>query len=386
MTQIIKSTSGEIAPQLLSRETIQGLKEYAVEFFARIQTLNSNEFQKAIFVLDKIGEDLNSSLFRMRHNPVNSNVDGFKSFEELNELNKIINQYTRTNKRKTFRWVKRRKQRQVAKKYVKFETTYNQAYKTIVESKDTLKRESILRTLLKDDKVQLFDKLNEYIFFIEILKETFTQTKAQFTEKQQEEILFALNSKHQDLLTKSLIVAQSYQASVITLHNNNLLLKNVEDALSVTLVALRTAQQLKENIDNSATVYVENILDYVDVDNLAQQVAEEKEIRTKAEARQVAHQKETVNRGMRLKAGSSFSNELEHFSDFIHSQKIYNESKRKPSELDMVKQERDHLTAALNFHQQERYMLEEKLKRMEEDVFKFKQAHYNEEHNKEKGQ
>lgn len=264
------SATAEIQSQTLPPETVDVLKRYATDFFAYLENVPTDELLYQLNAIDKIGEDLTLNLFRMRHANTQTDTNSFQSFEVLNRLNKMVNTLTKTNQRKTFRWIKNRTQRKIAAKYVKFETTYKEAYSKIVTSRDELKRENILLSLVKDDKVQLFDKTNEYIAFVEILKEAYTVVENNFTVEQQQEILFTLNSKHQELLTRSLVVAQSYQASVITIYNNTLLLKKVDDALSVTLVALRTAKQLKKTIndDKMRLLDVNRILDAVNVTEL----------------------------------------------------------------------------------------------------------------------
>ena len=130
--------------------------------------------------------------------------------------------------------------------------------------------EYIARALRKDnaaleqEKVHLWEtmqRLAQYVYIAEHLDASMTEQVAALeasdpkrAKAMQEDVLFYVRQKHQDLLTQLAVSIQNYLAIDIVIKNNIELVKGVDRASTTTISALRTAVIVAQALGNQKLV------------------------------------------------------------------------------------------------------------------------------------
>ena len=117
---------------------------------------------------------------------------------------------------------------------------------------------------LEQEKVHLWEtmqRLAQYVYIAEHLDASMTQQVAAIEASDpkrakalQEDVLFYMRQKHQDLLTQLAVSIQGYLAIDLVRRNNVELIKGVDRATTTTIAALRTAVIVAQALANQKLV------------------------------------------------------------------------------------------------------------------------------------
>ena len=117
------------------------------------------------------------------------------------------------------------------------------------QGKDKLKRDNVT---LKEDQIRyrkILLKLDDYIAFAAYVDETIDANVAAISDDEkkrflQDEVLFPIRQRHQDLITSKAVFQQAWVTSEFIIKTNEELIRGVDRALKHTLVALGVASSL----------------------------------------------------------------------------------------------------------------------------------------------
>ncbi|WP_232822099.1 toxic anion resistance protein, partial [Desertihabitans aurantiacus] len=126
---------------------------------------------------------------------------------------------------------------------------------------DELTRDNVALNLEKQHLWASMGRLNQYVYIAERLD---VRLAAQIAELElsdpdkarslQQDVLFYVRQKHQDLLTQLAVSIQSYLAIDVVIKNNLELIKGVDRATTTTVSALRTAVIVAQALGNQKLV------------------------------------------------------------------------------------------------------------------------------------
>lgn len=147
------------------------------------------------------------------------------------------------------------------RKYQSSQEQLNAILHALRAGQDELTRDNVA---LNMEKAQLWDsmsRLNQYIYIAEQLD---TKLSAQIAQVQiadpekakalNQDVLFYVRQKHQDLLTQLAVSIQGYLAIDVIMKNNIELIKGVDRASTTTVAALRTAVIVSQALGNQKLV------------------------------------------------------------------------------------------------------------------------------------
>ncbi|MDR1790879.1 MAG: toxic anion resistance protein [Propionibacteriaceae bacterium] len=126
---------------------------------------------------------------------------------------------------------------------------------------DELGKDNAALNLEKQNLWDMMARLNQYVYIAEQLDDKLTaqiaELKATDPDKAkalEQDVLFYVRQKHQDLLTQLAVSVQSYLAMDIIIKNNIELIKGVDRASTTTVSALRTAVIVAQAVGNQKLV------------------------------------------------------------------------------------------------------------------------------------
>ncbi|MDR0783362.1 MAG: toxic anion resistance protein [Propionibacteriaceae bacterium] len=126
---------------------------------------------------------------------------------------------------------------------------------------DELTKDNVSLNMEKQNLWQTMGRLNQYIYIAERLDSQMTQKIAELeyadpdrAKVLNEDVLFYVRQKHQDLLTQLAVSIQSYLSIDIIIKNNIELIKGVDRASTTTVSALRTAVIVASALGNQKLV------------------------------------------------------------------------------------------------------------------------------------
>ena len=126
---------------------------------------------------------------------------------------------------------------------------------------DELTRDNVALNMEKQNLWATMGRLNQYIYVAERLDAKLAATISQLELSDPErarslnqDVLFYVRQKHQDLLTQLAVSIQSYLAIDIIIKNNLELIKGVDRASTTTISALRTAVIVAQALGNQKLV------------------------------------------------------------------------------------------------------------------------------------
>lgn len=147
------------------------------------------------------------------------------------------------------------------RKYQSSQSHLNGILHALRSSKDELAKDNVSLNLEKQQLWTTMARLNQYIYVAEQLD---TKLSAHIAELQitdpemakvlNEDVLFYVRQKHQDLLTQLAVSIQGYLAIDVIIKNNIELIKGVERASTTTVSALRTAIIVAQALGNQKLV------------------------------------------------------------------------------------------------------------------------------------
>ncbi len=147
------------------------------------------------------------------------------------------------------------------RKYQSSQTQLNAILHALRSGQDELTRDNVALNMEKQNLWQTMGRLNQYVYIAEKLD---TKLTAQIAEVEMsdpdrakamnQDVLFYVRQKHQDLLTQLAVSIQSYLAIDIIIKNNIELIKGVDRAATTTVSALRTAVIVAQALGNQQLV------------------------------------------------------------------------------------------------------------------------------------
>ena len=147
------------------------------------------------------------------------------------------------------------------RKYQSSQTQLNAILHALRSGQDELTRDNVALNMEKQNLWQTMGRLNQYVSISERLDAKLTAQIAEIemsdpdrAKAMNQDVLFYVRQKHQDLLTQLAVSIQSYLAIDIIIKNNIELIKGVDRASTTTVSALRTAVIVAQALGNQQLV------------------------------------------------------------------------------------------------------------------------------------
>lgn len=147
------------------------------------------------------------------------------------------------------------------RKYQSAQTQLNAILHSLRNGQDELQRDNVALNMEKTALWQTMGRLNQYVYIAERLDAKLTAKIAALelsdpeqAKALQQDVLFYVRQKHQDLLTQLAVSIQSYLAIDVIIKNNIELIKGVDRASTTTVSALRTAVIVSQALGNQKLV------------------------------------------------------------------------------------------------------------------------------------
>ena len=147
------------------------------------------------------------------------------------------------------------------RKYQAAQSHLNGILHSLRNGQDELEKDNVALNMEKQNLWASMGRLNQYIYVAERLD---AQLAAKISEIElsdperakalNQDVLFYVRQKHQDLLTQLAVSIQSYLAIDIIIKNNLELIKGVDRAATTTVAALRTAVIVAQALGNQKLV------------------------------------------------------------------------------------------------------------------------------------
>jgi uncharacterized protein YaaN involved in tellurite resistance len=147
------------------------------------------------------------------------------------------------------------------RKYQTSQAHLNGILHALRSGQDELTRDNVALNMEKQNLWQTMGRLNQYVYIAEQLDTKLTANIAEIemsdperAKQLNQDVLFYVRQKHQDLLTQLAVSIQSYLAIDIIIKNNIELIKGVDRAATTTISALRTAVIVAQALGNQQLV------------------------------------------------------------------------------------------------------------------------------------
>ena len=147
------------------------------------------------------------------------------------------------------------------RKYQDSQTHLNGILHSLRNGQDELARDNAALNMEKQNLWATMGRLNQYVYVAERLDAKLSEQIAALelsdpdrARALQQDVLFYVRQKHQDLLTQLAVSIQSYLAIDIIIKNNIELIKGVDRASTTTVSALRTAVIVAQALGNQKLV------------------------------------------------------------------------------------------------------------------------------------
>jgi uncharacterized protein YaaN involved in tellurite resistance len=257
----------ERAPELaqLDSQTAAGLDRKATEFVASLDPLDihSTEFQSKLRAIDDLGardiRDAAAVSNRLLDKPTSAMSSGV--FDKSSSVSTSLVELRRTvedldpsrqgpfERKRLFGLIPfGNRIRDYFAKYQSAQTHLNGIIDSLLRGQDELQQDNASIEQEKVNLWQTMENLRQYVYLAQKLDTAVSarvvQLQASDPEKAkvlQEDGLFYLRQKLQDLLTQLAVSAQGYMAMDMVRRNNVELIKGVDRATTTTVSALRTA-------------------------------------------------------------------------------------------------------------------------------------------------
>ena len=147
------------------------------------------------------------------------------------------------------------------RKYQDSQTHLNGILHSLRNGQDELAKDNAALNMEKQNLWATMGRMNQYVYVAERLDAKLTEqiTALELSDPDrakalQQDVLFYVRQKHQDLLTQLAVSIQSYLAIDIIIKNNIELIKGVDRASTTTVSALRTAVIVAQALGNQKLV------------------------------------------------------------------------------------------------------------------------------------
>ncbi|MDR0285654.1 MAG: toxic anion resistance protein [Propionibacteriaceae bacterium] len=147
------------------------------------------------------------------------------------------------------------------RKYQSSQDHLNAILHSLRSGQDELTRDNVSLNMEKQNLWQTMGRLNQYVYIAEKLDSQLTARVAEIqmtdpvrAKALNEDVLFYVRQKHQDLLTQLAVSIQNYLSIDIIIKNNIELIKGVDRASTTTVAALRTAVIVASALGNQKLV------------------------------------------------------------------------------------------------------------------------------------
>jgi uncharacterized protein YaaN involved in tellurite resistance len=147
------------------------------------------------------------------------------------------------------------------RRYQSAQSQLNAILHSLRNGQDELTRDNVALNLEKTNLWATMGRLNQYVYIAERLDQRLAAKIAELelsdpegAKALQQDVLFYVRQKHQDLLTQLAVSIQSYLAIDIIIKNNIELIKGVDRASTTTISALRTAVIVAQALGNQKLV------------------------------------------------------------------------------------------------------------------------------------
>ena len=147
------------------------------------------------------------------------------------------------------------------RKYQSSQTQLNGILHSLRNGQDELTKDNVALNMEKTNLWSVMGRLNQYVYVAERLDAKLTARIAELELSDPEaaktlnqDVLFYVRQKHQDLLTQLAVSIQAYLAIDIIIKNNIELIKGVDRASTTTISALRTAVIVAQALGNQKLV------------------------------------------------------------------------------------------------------------------------------------
>ena len=147
------------------------------------------------------------------------------------------------------------------RKYQDAQSHLNGILHSLRNGQDELAKDNAALNMEKQNLWATMGRLNQYVYVAERLDTRFSEQIAALemsdpdrAKALQQDVLFYVRQKHQDLLTQLAVSIQSYLAIDIIIKNNIELIKGVDRASTTTVSALRTAVIVAQALGNQKLV------------------------------------------------------------------------------------------------------------------------------------
>ena len=147
------------------------------------------------------------------------------------------------------------------RRYQSAQSQLNAILHSLRNGQDELTKDNVALNLEKTNLWSTMGRLNQYVYIAEKLDERVSAkiAEVELTDPDQaralqQDVLFYVRQKHQDLLTQLAVSIQSYLAIDIIIKNNIELIKGVDRASTTTVSALRTAVIVAQALGNQKLV------------------------------------------------------------------------------------------------------------------------------------
>src|SRR5699024_1848770 len=147
------------------------------------------------------------------------------------------------------------------RKYQSAQSHLNGILHSLRNGQDELTKDNVALNMEKQHLWENMGRLNQYLYIAEKLDTKLTAKIAELelsdpekAKALQQDVLFYVRQKHQDLLTQLAVSIQSYLAIDIIIKNNLELIKGVDRASTTTVAALRTAVVVAQALGNQKLV------------------------------------------------------------------------------------------------------------------------------------
>ena len=147
------------------------------------------------------------------------------------------------------------------RRYQSAQSQLNGILHALRNGQDELTRDNVALNLEKTNLWATMGRLNQYVYIAERLDQRLAAKIAELelsdpegAKALQQDVLFYVRQKHQDLLTQLAVSIQSYLAIDIIIKNNIELIKGVDRASTTTVSALRTAVIVAQALGNQKLV------------------------------------------------------------------------------------------------------------------------------------
>ncbi|HEY5845218.1 MAG TPA: toxic anion resistance protein [Microlunatus sp.] len=147
------------------------------------------------------------------------------------------------------------------RKYQSAQSHLNGILHSLRNGQDELSKDNVALNMEKQNLWAAMGRLNQYVYVAERLDARLSATIAELelsdpdrAKALNQDVLFYVRQKHQDLLTQLAVSIQSYLAIDIIIKNNIELIKGVDRASTTTVSALRTAVIVAQALGNQKLV------------------------------------------------------------------------------------------------------------------------------------